>query len=302
MDDVKITTGQGAGPEYQPKPFIPTVPPPPIQANAPLSTPGQPDFITSENLGPSPIPPGVERGSSTLFRRMVMVFFGIVFVVGVGSLGYFVVYPTFFPAQAPSDNLPLVTTPLVTLAPHTSYLTTPASAVVEVKLADVTYPTIASALQNESFNQLADGQYKEVRVFNNAGQVPFGSFLGGLSPAAKALALGSWFENDFTALLYYDAAGVWPLYIAKLKPGAAPEMVKAGFRGAENTLDLANFYINSPGSFTSFKDGKVDIYPTRYNSASGPGAAFNYGMLGNYLVISTNYSALKNLAPILLGF
>ena len=287
-DDIKITTGQGAGPDVS----IPQKPEPPT------NLPSQPDFISPDGMNPTPIPAGVERDSGAI-RKILMIFLALVFITGIGALGYFVIYPLVFPAAGPTTNPPVVTLPNGNLAPHSSYLTSAPSAVTEVKLSDVNYPTIAGALQNESFNQLADGQYKEVRISNTRGQVSFTAYLGGLSPAAQALALGDWLENDFTALLYYDPAGVWPVYIAKLKTGVTPGVVMTGFQAAEGVLDLASFYVSSPGAFTSFKDGKVNSYSTRYNVASGAGAAFNYGVMGNYLIISTNYNALKGVLPML---
>ncbi len=284
-DDVKITTGEGRGPETPPVSPSPMTPPA-----------SQPDFLSSDNLAPSPVPAGVEAGPRPL-RVIVFVLVGLIFVVGIGALGYFVIYPIIFPAKAPAENPAVNTLPPVTQASHASYLKASPSGTAEIKLGDTNYPTIASALQNESLNQLADGQYKEVRISSNSGQVPFAAYLGGVSPATKALALGDWFENDFTALLYYDPAGVWPVYVAKLKQGVAPSAVMSGFKGAEGVLDLSNFYLNSPGTFSAFKDGKVATYATRYTIASTPGAAFNYGVAGDYFIISTNYNALKGVLP-----
>ncbi len=300
MDDVKITTGQGSGPEYQSKPPVPpATPQPSISAGASIGVPSQPDFISADNLGPSPIPSGVENHSPMTLKRIFMMLLGLVVVGGVGALGYFVVYPIFFPDSVPTNTPPLTSLPPSAKAPHVSYLVTAPSAVSEIMIPEINYPTIASAVQNEAFNLLADKQYKEIKISNTAGQVSFAAYLGGISPASQALALGDLLESDFTALLYYDANSVWPVYIAKLKGNVSPEGLMAGFRSAEGVLDLANFYVAAPGLFSTFKDGKLGNYNTRYNVATGPGASFNYGLFGNYLIISTNYNALKGVLPLL---
>lgn len=279
----------GAGPDSG----VPTAP-----ANLPT---GQPDFMTpenigQENMGTSPVPPGVQKNGGAL-RTILMGIVALAFVGGIGALGYFVIYPILFPVKSPVTKTPVNTAPAVTLAAHVSYLAKSSDATAEIKLNDTSYSAIATALQNESFNQLADGKYKEVRIFDAKGQVPFGKYLAGISQTAASA--GAWFADDFTALLYYDAAGVWPIYVAKLGNGTTASAVMSGMKSMEGSLGLGNFFISSPGSFTSFKDGKVGTYSTRYNVASQAGAAFNYGVFGNYFVISTSYNGLKNALPLL---
>lgn len=298
-EEVKITTGEGAGPAaptYAPTPSIPT---PPAMPSS-----GGPDFITAENLGPSPVPPEITGGGAGPLKKIILILVALIFVGGVGALGYFVVYPLLFPVKSlptptgvgtPTGSVGAVATP----ASHISYLAKPAAAVSEVKLSDFKYLTVAAALQNESFSQLADGQFKEVRISDSKGQAPFAKYLEGLSPGLAALGTGTLLEDDFTALLYYDPAGVWPVYIAKLRSGAAPDAVKSGFKQAEGVMDLGNFYVSTPGTFKGFKDGKLGAYATRYNVGSQLGASFNYGIFNNYFMISTSFNALKAALPLL---
>ncbi len=296
MDDneIKITTGEGAGPA----PLTP-VEVPPVSAET-AAAPAQPEFLAPDSLGPSPIPPGVEGQGDGALKKILMVLLALIFIGGVGALGYFVVFPLVFPAKTiPAVQPPVNQPPQTALAPHQSYLTTPPASVSDIKLSDFKYLTIATALQNESFNQLADGQFKEIKFSGNKGQVPFVGYLEGLSPALTALGAGALFEDDFTALLYYDAAGVWPIYISKLKSGVTPESVTTAFKQAEGVMDLANFYISSPGVFKGFKGGKLSAYSTRYNVGSQSGASFNYGMFGNYFIISANFNGLKGVLPLL---
>lgn len=278
----------------RPTPVPPSIPP---RASAPAPevkvSAGGPDFFAPSTFEPSPVPPGVSTNSKAV-KNIIMIVVALVFVGGIGALSYFVVFPLLFPPQA--GNVPQVVATPVT---HNSYLVLPVAAEAQLNLPDHKYLTIASAMQNESFNQLAAGQYKEVRVFENNQQVPFPDFLAAISPVTSALADGGYFEKDFTALLYYDASGVWPVYVAKMKAGTVGSELAANFQSLEGVLDVANFYLAPPGSFSQFKDGKVGSQMTRYAVGTQAGAAFNYGALGEYFVISTNYNGLKNLMSLI---
>lgn len=220
----------------------------------------------------------------------------LVFVGGVGAISYFIVFPMLFPQKGTVTTPPAqAPAPLV----HQSYLVKPAAAQAAVKLDDHKYLTVATALQSESFNQLVDGQVKEVTISEKGQQLPFATFLSAVSPVASPLSDGGYFEQDFTALLYYDAAGIWPIYVAKLKPGVNSADLINNIKSIEGALDISNFYLAPPGIFAGFKDGKVGKYSTRYSVGTQAGAAFNYGVLGNYFVLSTSYNGLKAAVPLL---
>ncbi len=310
MDELKFpfelpTGDEGAAknpplvpPMSRPAPIPPPIPPkvpsalePKVSAGLPGQ--GAPDFFAPGTFEPSPVPPGVSTNSKVV-KNIVMIVVALVFVGGIGALSYFVVFPLLFPPQ--SAKAPQVVATPVT---HKSYLVLPVAAEAQLNLPDHKYLTIASAMQNESFNQLAAGQYKEVKVFENNQQVAFPDFMAAISPVTSALSNGGYFEKDFTALLYYDASGVWPVYVAKMKAGTIGSDLVASFKSLEGVLDVANFYLAPPGSFSGFKDGKVDGQTTRYAVGTQAGAAFNYGALGEYFVISTNYNGLKNLMPLI---
>lgn len=280
--DFKITTGEGRPPEF------PVAPAP--------SAPPQPDFFSPETIGPSPIPEGVTEKRSVL-KFILIGLAAVVLVGGIGALGYFVVFPLVFGPGGPEERPPVVTQPV--LATHKSFLVGPVAAEAEIKLSDTNYLTIANTLQNESFNQLADGQYKEVQISDANGQVPFSKYLNAIVPATSALGVSDLFEDDFTAVLYYDALGVWPVYVAKIKSGVNKDNVMTGFKTLENIFELSNFYLIPPGAFSAFKDGKAGNYATRYSVGAQSGAAFNYGVFGNYFILSTNYNGLKGVLPLL---
>ena len=311
-DDIKVTTGEGMPPE------VPPVVPPPVTSQAPSAGSGQavpqPDFFAPETFAPSPIPGGATATPTAPAtpaapaapgaakpKTAILIIGAIAFIGVVGSLAYFVIFPALFgqkkgavTEQPPANE---VSTPAP--AAHQSYLVTPPAAEAQVNLSDKNYPTIAIALQNEAFNQLADGQFKEIKISDASGQVPFPDYLIGVIPAATALSVSNWFENDFTALLYYDSKGVWPIYVAKLKAGVSSESVLGGFGEIEPVLELGNMYLLPPGTFSGFKDGKVGSYQTRYSVGTQSGASFNYGIVGDYFVMSTNYDALKSVLPLL---
>lgn len=291
-EDFKVTTGQGA-PTPPPIPQRPAVPPVPSVPVAP-----QPDFLSQEALAPSPIPEGVEDTGSGggVLKTVILIVVALVVVGGVGALGYFVVFPLLFPADG---GLPPTNVPSIGQLPHNSYLGLPPAAESIVILSDHSYATIAAALQNEAFSQLADGQLKEVKISDQNGQVRFSEYIGAVAPVSVSLDLRSWLEEDFTALLYYNPAGVWPVYIAKLKSGTDAQAVVAGFQSVESVMDAGNFYLTSPGTFSGFKDGKYKTYSTRYNVGAVLGASFNYGVFGDYLIISTNFDGLKATLPLL---
>lgn len=275
--EVSITTGVGP---------LPTAP-----AGGPTSP--QPDFFAPETFGPSPMPEGISGGNKIL--KTILIAVAVVLLVGgVGVFSYFVIFPIVFSPKVPTT----VQKPPLQLSAHKSFLAVPPSAEAEVKLSDRRYQTIATALQNESFNQLADKQFKEVKIFDNQGQVPFPAYLAALAPAASAVG-GDWLENDFTALFYYNGNGVWPVYVAKLKAGVDPSIVLSGMKTLESIIDLNNFYLTPPGTFQPFKDGKAGKYSTRYSVGTQAGAAFNYAVAGNYLLLSTNYDGLKGVLPLL---
>jgi len=247
------------------------------------------------------MPSGIEEVRSGGFRTVLVIFLALAVVSGVGALGYFYVFPALFPRVGPISETPPADVPAAPaqLAPHQSYLILPAAAQAEILLGDRSFPTVVASLQNEAFAQLADGQVKEVKISDRNGQVPFKDYLPAITPAALALDLSSWFEDDFTALLYYNPAGVWPVYVAKIRPTVDYQTVISNLLSVEGAMDAANFYLTSPGSFSGFKDGKYKTYNTRYNVGSVLGASFNYGVFGNYLVIATNFDGLKAVLPLL---
>lgn len=278
------------------------------EPNLPPPVPSSPDFLAPETftpietvppevMAPSPIPPGAAGGKSPV-KGIITFLVALIFIGGIGSLAYFVIFPMFFSQEelpGPVNQQPIETQQPLT---HQSFLVSPPASEAEITFPDLSYLTIATELQNESLNQLADNQIKEIKIFSSDGQVPFSDFLSAISPSAVGLN-ENWFEQDFTALFYYDARGVWPIYVAKLASNVDQQVVQAWLHELETVWEVANFYLLPPDSFAFFKDGALKQYPTRYAVGSEPGASFNYGIFGPYLVLSTSFDGLKVALPLL---
>lgn len=215
--------------------------------------------------------------------------------VAFGLVGYFVLYPFILPPKAIAPVAEeKEEAPLPIVKAHKSYFVKSPAAVYRINLLDISLLNIAVALQDESTRVLPPGSIKEVELLDEIdGQISLSSYLMQFGPPLVGDEIDSWFEDDFTAYLYYDENGAWPGYLAKIKEGVNIDQLKAGMARQLETGDLTVFYVTPPGVMGQFKDGKVNSYATRYSVGSRPGAAFNYGYFGDYLIISTSYNGLK---------
>lgn len=248
--------------------------------------------------------PGVSAMSEEEPVRKSKVWIWVAFVLAVvvlGALGYFVIYPIFSPNNAPVTELPPPPAEIIPVIPHQSSFLIPAGSKAEIRLSNLLVSSIASALSGVTINNPQNaGAVQEVVVLDDAGsQVSFSAYFAAFVPGLTTSQLANWFEDDFTAFLYYDRKGVWPGYAARIKNGTDIEVLKSYINAIEAS-DLTKFYITSPGTFGAFVNGQMNGKPTRYAVGSTPGSALNYGLIGNYLVVSTSYDGLKN-AAILLG-
>ena len=230
-----------------------------------------------------------ERGGKKLFGMLG----GVAAVLVLAAVGYFVIYPRITQKEAgpivqtpgSEASTPAGTQPLV----HATFLTRSPAAIADVTAASLTVSGIRSALLTEAERPLAEGSFKEVNVLSAGARIEAPAYFGALlSPAPNAASLAGAIERDFTALLYYDRNGTWPVYI-----------VKGTLVGFETSDVIENFYLSDPGAFQPWKEGAVGGYATRYAVGSVPGASFNYGAFGNYVILSTSFNALKAALPLL---
>jgi len=103
------------------------------------------------------------------------------------------------------------------------------------------------------------------------------------------------FDKDFWTFVYNNKFGNWPLYVFKLNPGIQPATALQQFSGLEKGQPLTNFYLKDPGTFKSFSDTSIGSWKLR-TAIPINGAAFTYGSLGNFVILSTSLDAVKYFA------
>lgn len=233
-------------------------------------------------------------------RMLLVIGASIAGVVVLGLIGYYLVYPIFFfTVLAPvAVKEPTPTAPLPEILPHVSLFATPLPSQAQLDLPSVTPNEIRAAVARETTNHPAPHVMDELAIFTNGSQVPFADFVSALAPELSAATVKNLVADDFSGFAYFDNNGHWPGYVAMLRPEALPSEAQSVFAQMESA-NLATFYIEDPGAKGEFKSGQVNGVPTRYSVFSAPGASFNYGIFGNYLVISTSFDGLKAILPFL---
>src|SRR3989338_3530657 len=239
----------------------------------------------------------VESSSSKkLFKVILITVLVLVLGGGLGFAGYKYVYPLL----VSDDEQPAVVTPKEEEQPliqaritHKTYFVKPVPKTT-VNFRDLSLANLTQALFQISFE--ADPLLKEVEIFDpTGGQIYAKDLLVNILPLTDTdkTLLSENLDPDFTAFLYYSKGSAWPGYIFKLKTSSSATTLQQSFLPVVELMDLSVFYLNAPGTFQQFKDGKVDAFSTRYAVASQPGAAFNHGIFGEYLIFSASYEGLK---------
>jgi len=254
------------------------------------------------------IPPSVDNLIAQHGSRKTLwwIIGGIVIVAALGGVGYFYVYPML----ATPPVAPIVETPVTPQPP-----TPPAPAVPKRTSSFINSPgqeglvTLASPLSRAGILAGIAEQTKNVEtgvvelIFSSDAKTPiaFGPFLSAITPEFTAVAKTNLlFVDDFTAYAYKDDKGVWPGYVANLKPDFNQEKdgpeLKAWFTSLEKS-PLKNFFMADPGKMGAFKDGMInEKYPDRYSTGATAGASFGYAALlptQQKVVISTSFMGLK---------
>ena len=238
-----------------------------------------------------------EIQSSGSSRRVWLWIFVGVMVIAVGVVGW-IVYPLIFGSGNDEPQV-ILPPPLPPAIPHQSLFVPAPLNSIEIRLTNTTYSTLGNALQALVATPGQENTLQEVAILDGTGsQIPFAKVLSALAPTLTEAQLAPWFEDNFSAFIFYNTQGAWPGYVARIKNGVNIDELKVAIKAFE-TGDLTRFYLASPGTFSAFKDGQINGKATRYATGSNVGASFNYGVLGNYLVISTSYAGLQNAAPLL---
>jgi len=322
-------SGQAGG---QPK--VPPPPPPPIT----VRTMGS-DIKSMQSSGGTPVPQQVkpaelknfgssadeplfspdkspeqaslskQSGGGMEWVKIIAWTLGIIIVLGgLGFVGYQYVYPLFFSDDSVDVAPPPDTTsqppPPQTLV-HSSFFITPATQSQSITITELTPSGIQSALSAIPSSG-ATPSLDEVVISDGNGQVSASDFVSSLVPALSQSDLSRNFEDDFTAFIYRDTNGDWPGYILKLQSDALLVDAQGVVENIETDVSsLSNLYLINPGSpkdaAKAFINGQLSGTQTRYLPFTAPGAALNYGILQNYLLISTSYPGIQEAAK-LLGF
>lgn len=241
------------------------------------------------------LPGGAVSASSKTGKLVAAIAGSAVVVVGLGLLGYYVVYPLAFPPKTGTVPAPVAEAPAPKPAalPHASLFVTAPSLQAALTVSDVTAVDIIGALQSEARNPATPGSMKELSIADLNGQVPAANYLNALLPEFSAAELRGALEDDFTAFLYYDDKGAWPGYVFKMKPSAVATDVQQMLSRFE-VADISRMFLDNPGSHDGFKTGPVNGAPFRYAVFQKPGAAFDYGLVMDYVVVTTSYQGLKS--------
>ncbi len=191
------------------------------------------------------------------------------------------------PAPAPAAAVP---------APAIS-LGLPPESMANVMI-DMTPTGIIAAIAKEAAKEPEEGDIKELVLSDAAGPVSFAAFLGALLPEAQRAGLTDLFAGGFSprfaSYAFYDEKGIWPGYVVQMDPARPIDVVTlaAALQKLESS-SYANFFLSSPGSPGTFRTGQgKSTYVNRFVPLSQPGASFNYGIFGTYVIINTSYGGL----------
>lgn len=237
-------------------------------------------------------------GKSGSGKRVAAIIAAATIMLGAAAAAvYFFVLPLFSPEEPPAIVVPDVSSPPPppaesppALFEHQSFFVGSADFIQNVELTAVNQGQISAGLQSALEEAAPAGSLQEIAFQANGAPVRSSEFIAAFLPNS---GINGFFEEDFTAFVYYDDDGAWPGYIFLLAGESDAAAAEVAVRDAlEGGTNLAAFYLGSPGNPESggFRDGSVGGVATRYLPYSGAGASFNYGWSGNYLILSTSFA------------
>lgn len=198
------------------------------------------------------------------------------------------------PAPAPQDLAPAPVAPAI---PATSMIGTPSANITTVT-ADLTPSGIIASLSAEAKKGAPEGaSVREFTINGPSGPVSFPELIATLLPEGQPSGLADFFktgfEPAFTSYVFYDDKGAWPGYIVKVAEGG-PDIVTLADRLQKlESVSYQNFFLSAPGASQAFRTGQVkEQYMNRFAAFSTPGASFNYGIFGQYVIVNTSYGGL----------
>lgn len=285
---------------------IPSVPVPQVTQPSPSSSAASlpPISVTIE-----------KKGGKNIFVVSLVA----ILVIGLGALGYFILYPMIFgetnvpppptensilppseptppsqseppsqPTPPPEQALPATTPSQIS---HVSLFKTSPDTTSDLSITNLTFDSLKSVLAFETadvpiFKEIV-GTTAENELFT------FDAFAPTFAPATFNGNILTAFGSDFTLFSYTDSKGTWLGFIAQVKHDASLSTLQNALKGIETDPAISKLFLKSPGTAQTWKSGKVGIVDTRYAAYTLPGAALNYGWFGNYLIVSASYEGFK---------
>ncbi len=276
-----------------------------------------PEYTALEKSISQPAAPLVipSKVKSNFFKSFLIIVGILIFIGGLGLLGYFVVYPLVFPPKEtaapyvpPSPPIPPITTSTPTSTPeapaitthHSLFKTMPLGGLKEITITDFSKEAIIAGLSSVFKPNESLGSLREVVLFYKNGIVSANQFIKIIFPELQSSnSLNPIFESDFSIFVFQDKKGDWPGFVAKIKDPKNESSLRENLTKLESSNNIKNLYLADPGVMQGFKDGKVDNISVRYATFAKSGAAFNYALKNNFLIVATSYSAMQAVIDIL---
>jgi hypothetical protein len=328
-------SGGSAPRPYTPSTSVPNTNEASSQPPAPKSevfVPPPADFTESNKstppAAPLPVPP---KSNNKKFLFIAVISFLI--IVGLGALGYFVIYPKFFgdrgtveiptaqnnqpaetetqqppaaenllppppPIEEPQLPPPPPPSPPSTITSHSSFFKKPVELTADITLQKpIGETTLADLKQTLSRASQEVPPFTEFTIKDSTSALAsFYAIARLIAPNTFNDAILQSFENDFTFFIYTDNnGGNWPGFIAKTKTAPTEKEITAISR-LETNNEASSFFLADPGAPSTWKNGQVNNKPARYLPFSKAGASLSYTWFDNYLLISTNYAGAQEAA------
>jgi len=285
----------------------------PDELKLPVSGEEEPPFSPSSTL---PEPETTEKEGLPKWIKTTGIIAGaIVIFGGFAWLGYYYVYPLIFPPQPelPAPLQETTTQPIETETAETSeqpaqithqslFVSAPTQT-ESLLIASVDAGSIQEALVAAATQTLTSGSIKEIAFETDGRPMKSSEFLPALLPVLTDEEILANFKDDFTSYVYYDDNGTWPGFIFKMQDDAVlfeAQNIAKKIETAQIT-SLKNLFISDPQDKNSetFADGQLKETATRYLPFKTTGASLNYGIINNYLLISTSYAGIQKAVELL---
>jgi len=227
---------------------------------------------------------------------------GSIVIIALVILGYWYLWFSNLPAEIPEEpaieggiTLPATTAPP---AINQSVFGFPPEKITEIKAGDSTVIGIITALQNRASFKTTE-QLEEIVIKINDQSLPFNEYLNILLPETAGsnleAVLKAVFEKNFTAFFYRDENNrAWPGYLVSLKPGVQIDQPSLLAQLADlEKASIVNLFLAPPQKQLPFKTAPFGKqFTRRYATFEQKPASLNYGLFGQYLIITTTDQAL----------